>query len=45
MNNPKGFILDESLNFNDDTFDPLQPSKVYNTSNQPSKAVEEKKNG
>ena len=43
VNNPKGSILDESLNYNEDNFDPLQPSKVYNNNNQ-NKVVEEKKN-
>jgi FGFR1 oncogene partner len=38
----KGSILDESLNFNEDSFDPLQPSKVYNQ-NQNHKTSDEKK--
>lgn len=46
MTNPKGNILDESINFNEDNFDPLQPSKAYNNmtnANNQNKNVEEKK--
>lgn len=39
----KGSILDESINFNEDSFDPLQPSKVHNQ-NVNHKNLDEKKN-
>ena len=39
-NKTKGSILDESINYNEDNFDPLKPSKAYNNSR---KTVEEKK--